>query len=66
MIIRTKRITSKGEGSQGETKIQTAEEKKPGESFKQKVVKSYKTRIKPGLSKAVSEAKEDFSEMFVK
>lgn len=66
MIIKTKRITSKGDNEKEEVKVQTAEEKKPGKNFKQKVVESYKTKIKPGIKKVVSEASSDFKELVSK
>ena len=66
MIIKTKRITSKGEDGKGEIKVQTAEENKPGLKIRKKVVESYKTNIKPGLKKAVREAGEDLKEVFSK
>lgn len=66
MIIKTKKTKIAGNNSQGEMIEQTAEEKKPGKNFKQKVVESYKTKIKPGIKKAVSEASSDFKELVSK
>ena len=66
MIIRTKRVKSGDRDSKEETKIQTVSDEKPGSKFKQKVVESVRTKIKPGVSKAVHESAEDFKNLIIK
>ena len=66
MIIRTKRVKSGDKDSKEETKVQTVSDEKPGYKLKRKVVESVRTKIKPGVSKAVHESAEDFKNLIIK
>lgn len=57
MVIRTQRVTTNGSDGQSSTQVQTKESKKPGSEFKQKVVESYKTTVKPAMKKAATKVK---------
>lgn len=63
MIIRTKRVKSEEPNGESESMMEIKSSNKPGMKFKQKIVKSYNTKVKPGIKNAVSEAKSDFQEM---
>jgi hypothetical protein len=62
MIIRTKRVKSED----GEAKVQTVSDEKPGYKLKRKVVESVRTKIKPGVSKAVHESANDLKSLIIK
>lgn len=66
MIIKTKRVKSGDNDSKEETKVQTVSDEKPGYKLKRKVVESVRTKIKPGVSKAVHESANDLKSLIIK
>ena len=57
MIIRTKRVTAAGANGQSSATVETKESNKPGSTFKEKVVKTYQTKVKPEVKKVVADVK---------
>ena len=66
MIIKTKRTKVSGDNNNKEIKVQMAESNEPGFKLKKRVVESYRTKIKPGITKAVSESAQDLKEMVIR